>query len=153
MQNKDVIAAVTEYLQPTVRGRGCEIYDAEFVKEGQNRYFRVYIDKAGGVAVEDCEAVSRAAEKFLDEKDIIEQAYILEVSSAGLDRPLKKEADFARYAGEIVDVKLYKPRGKRKEFQGTLKGLEGDEIVITDESGEIRFARAEVASCRLAVIL
>ena len=99
---------VLPLLEPIVAERGLELVDLEFVKEGANWYLRVYIDKEGGVSIDDCEAVSRALEAKLDEKDPIEQAYVLEVSSPGIDRPLKKDADFIRFQGEIIDVKLYK---------------------------------------------
>ena len=98
---------VLPLLEPIVEANGLELVDLEFVKEGVNWYLRVYIDKDGGVNIDDCELVSRALEAKLDEKDPIEQAYILEVSSPGIDRPLKKEADFVKYQGEIIDVKLY----------------------------------------------
>lgn len=103
--------------------------------------------------MDDCETVSRAVEKVLDVEDPIEQAYILEVSSPGLDRPLKKDSDFVKYAGETVDVKLYKAVDKQKEFQGILKGLDGTVVTITDENGaELSFDRKDIALIRLAVL-
>ena len=130
-----------------------EIADVEFVKEGQNYYLRVYLDKEGGITIDDCEVFSKAAEKILDKNDPIEQAYIFEVSSPGIDRPLKKDSDFAKYQGEIVDIKLYKALNGTKEFQGELKGLFDENIVIIDEEeNELSFERKSVASCRLAVI-
>ena len=130
-----------------------EIAVVEFVKEGQNYYLRVYLDKEGGITINDCELFSKAAEKILDEKDPIEQAYIFEVSSPGLDRPLKKDSDFEKYKGEIIDIKLYKPFNGSKEYQGELKGLIDKNIVIIDDNGEeISFERKSVASVRLAVI-
>ena len=113
---------------------GYELVDVEFVKEGQNWYLRFYLDKEGGINIDDCEKASKAIEKLLDEKDPIEQAYILEVSSPGLDRQLKKDKDFVKYAGSLVDVKLYKAVDGSKEFQGTLKGLEGNIIKIEDDN-------------------
>ena len=111
-------AKVLPILEPIIAEKGLELVDLEFVKEGVNWYLRVYIDKDGGVNIDDCEAVSRALEVKLDEKDPIEQAYILEVSSPGIDRPLKKDADFVKYQGEIIDVKLYKAQdgSKRSAF-------------------------------------
>jgi len=130
-----------------------EIADVEFVKEGQNFYLRVYLDKEGGITIDDCEVFSKSAEKILDEKDPIEQAYIFEVSSPGIDRPLKKDSDYVKYQGEIVDIKLYKALNGVKEFQGELKGLIDDKIVIIDEEeNELEFEKKSVASCRLAVI-
>ncbi len=132
---------------------GVELADLEFVKEGANWYLRVYIDKEGGVTIDDCEAVSRALEAKLDEADPIEQAYILEVSSPGIDRPLKKDEDFVKYQGEMIDVKLYKAQEGRKQFQGKLLGL-ADGVVSLEEDGKIfAFERKDIASVRLAVLL
>ena len=144
---------VEAMLLPIINESGFELADIEFVKEGQNWYLRVYVDKEGGISIDDCETISRLAEKELDKKDPIEQAYILEVSSPGIDRPLKKEADFVKFAGEIVDIKLYKAREKKKQFQGELKGLEGTVVTIIDEDEEeISFERKDIASIRLAVL-
>ncbi len=138
---------------PIVEEKNFELVDVEFVKEGPNWYLRIYIDKEGGVDINDCEYVSRTLEAKLDEADPIEQAYILEVSSPGIDRPLKKESDFVKYAGEIVDVKLYKAFEGSKEYQGALKGLENNIVTITDENGkDISFDRKDIAGIRLAVI-
>ena len=105
------------------------------------------------VTIEDCETISRILEKKLDEKDPIEQAYILEVSSPGIDRPLKKTEHFQKYIGEIIDIKLYKPLEGKKEYQGELKQFEDGIITITDENGkELQFVQKETASVRLAVI-
>lgn len=132
---------------------GYELVDVEFVKEGQNWYLRFYLDKEGGINIDDCEKASKAIEKLLDEKDPIEQAYILEVSSPGLDRQLKKDKDFVKYAGSLVDVKLYKAVDGSKEFQGTLKGLEGNTVTIEDENeNELSFDRKDIAVIKLAVI-
>lgn len=145
---------VLPYLEPIAAENAVELVDLEFVKEGANWYLRVYIDKEGGVTIDDCEAVSRALEAKLDADDPIEQAYILEVSSPGIDRPLKKDADFVKYQGETVDVKLYKAKDGRKQFQGKLLGLAEDVLSIEEEDGEtLAFERKDVASVRLAVLL
>ncbi len=144
---------VLPFLEPIVNANAVELVDLEFVKEGVNWYLRVYIDKDGGVTIDDCEAVSRALEEKLDEADPIEQAYILEVSSPGIDRPLKKEADFVKYQGEIIDVKLYKPQNGSKQFQGKLLGLENGVLSIEEADGTVvTFEQKETASVRLAVI-
>ena len=144
---------VLPFLEPIIAENGLELVDVEFVKEGANWYLRIYIDKEGGVTIDDCETVSRALEVRLDEADPIEQAYILEVSSPGIDRPLKKEADFEKFQGEIIDVKLYKAMDGKKQYQGRLLGLEDGILTIEDEAGnEIRFAHKDTASVRLAVI-
>lgn len=144
---------VLPYLEPITAEHGVELADLEFVKEGANWYLRVYIDKEGGVTIDDCEAVSRALEAKLDEADPIEQAYILEVSSPGIDRPLKKDGDFVKYQGEMIDVKLYKAQDGRKQFQGRLLGL-ADGVVSLEEDGKtLAFERKDIASVRLAVLL
>ncbi len=144
---------VLPLLEPIIEENGLELVDLEFVKEGVNWYLRVYIDKEGGVTIDDCEGVSRALEAKLDAEDPIEQAYILEVSSPGIDRPLKKEADFVKYRGEIIDVKLYKPQDGSKQFQGRLLGLEDGVLSIEEETGNVvTFAYKDTASVRLAVI-
>ena len=103
-------------LSPVLEELAYELVDLEFVKEGQSWYLRLYLDKEGGITLDDCEKASRAIEVVMDEKDPIEQAYYLEVSSPGLDRPLKKEKDFIKYAGEVVDVKLYRAQNKKKNL-------------------------------------
>lgn len=144
---------VMPYLEPIVAEQQLELVDLEFVKEGVNWYLRIYIDKDGGVSIDDCEAVSRALEAKLDAEDLIEQAYILEVSSPGIDRPLKKEADFIKYQGEIIDVKLYKPQDGSKQYQGKLLGLTDGVLSIEEEGGKVvTFAYKDTASVRLAVI-
>ena len=142
-----------ELLEPIVSEAGFELVDVEYVKEAGTWYLRAYIDKPGGITVDDCEAVSRALEAKLDEADPIEQAYILEVSSPGIDRPLKKDEDFVKYQGEMIDVKLYKAQEGRKQFQGKLLGL-ADGVVSLEEDGKIfAFERKDIASVRLAVLL
>lgn len=144
---------VLPYLEPIAAENAVALVDLEFVKEGANWYLRVYIDKEGGVTIDDCEAVSRALEAKLDADDPIEQAYILEVSSPGIDRPLKKDADFVKYQGETVDVKLYKAKDGRKQFQGKLLGLAEDVLSIEEAGETLAFERKDVASVRLAVLL
>ena len=146
-------AKVLPILERIIAEKGLELVDLEFVKEGVNWYLRVYIDKDSGVNIDDCEAVSRALEVKLDEKDPIEQAYILEVSSPGIDRPLKKDADFVKYQGEIIDVKLYKAQDGSKQYQGRLLGLEDGVLSIEEENGNVvKFEQKDIASVRLAVI-
>ena len=144
---------VQSILEPILTENALELADIEFVKEGPNWYLRVYIDKQGGVTIQDCEMVSRALEKKLDEADFIEQAYVLEVSSPGIDRPLKKPEHFQKYAGEVIDIKLYKPFEGKKEYQGQLKNLQDGIITIIQQDGtEIQFEQKQTASVRLAVI-
>ncbi len=161
MSQSNLLSQLEALISPIVETNGCKLWDLEYVKEGSNKYLRIFIEKDEPVSINDCEAVSRAVEKVLDEKDPIPEAYILEVSSPGLDRPLKKDSDFVRFVGHIVDVRLYKPVSmphkpgdKSKNFQGKLLGLVDGCIEIEDESGKtLSFAREDVAICRLAVIL
>lgn len=140
-----------ELLVPIVTEYQFELVDVEYVKEGGNWYLRAYIDKPGGITVDDCEVVSRRLSDLLDEKDFIEEAYILEVSSPGLGRPLKKEKDFARSIGEEVEIRTYRAIDHEKEFTGVLKSFDKDVIVIELEDNEIRnFARDNIALVRLA---
>ena len=108
-------------LTPIVESRGFELVDVEYVKEAGCWYLRGYIDKPGGITVNDCEDVSRAFSDILDEQDFIEDSYIMEISSPGLDRPLKKEKDFKRSLGKLVEIRTYRPIEKQKEFCGILK--------------------------------
>ncbi len=152
-KEKNTETKVLAIVEPILAEKALELADLEFVKEGPNWYLRIYIDKEGGVTIEDCESVSRILEKKLDEKDPIEQAYILEVSSPGIDRPLKKPEHFQKYMGEIIDIKLYKPLEGKKEYQGELKQFENGVITIIDENDkEIQFVQKETASVRLAVL-
>lgn len=140
-----------ELLQPITEAAGVEIYDVEFVKEGSDYYLRAYIDKPEGVDINDCEKVSRALSEALDEKDFIADAYILEVSSPGLGRTLKKDKHLEKSLLEEVEVKTYKPIDKCKEFTGVLKAYDENSIVIETETGEMVFARADIALIRLAL--
>ena len=154
MASKNIVSEIGPLIRSVVTGTGFDLYDLVFVKEGSNWYLRVFIDKPGGVNIIDCETVSRAVEKVLDESDPIEQSYILEVSSPGIDRPLKKDSDYEKYKDSKVNVKLYKPFDKRKEFHGKLVGLRDGNVVIIDDSGRLfSFPKSDVALCRLAVVL
>lgn len=147
-------ARFEKILLPVTEECGVEIYDVEYVKEGSDFYLRAYIDKEGGVTIEDCEKVSRAVSDIMDREDFIEDAYILEVSSPGLGRALKKDKHLARSIGEAVEIKTYKPIGKQKEFSGILKGFDADGITIEQEEGtETTFQRSDIALIRLALDL
>ena len=140
-----------ELLEPIVAEQGFELVDVEYVKEAGNWYLRAYIDKPGGITVDDCEVVSRRFSDILDEKDFIDEAYILEVSSPGLGRPLKKEKDFARSLGEEVEVRTYRAIDRQKEFIGILKDYDKDTVTIEYEDGEtMTFDKADIALIRLA---
>lgn len=148
-------ARTEELLIPIVEKNQVEIYDVEYVKEGSDWYLRAYIDKEGGVNINDCEAVSRALSDELDKADFIEDAYILEVSSPGLGRALKKDKHLKKSIGEEVELKAYRPINGSKEFEGILKAF--DEATITIETGddkaseEVVFQRSDIATIKLAL--
>ena len=140
-----------EMVLPIINANNFELVDVEFIKEAGTYYLRIYIDKEGGITIDDCEIVSRALSDKLDEKDFIEESYILEVSSPGVGRPLKKDKDFARSIGEEVDVKLFKPIEKQKEFTGILESFNETDITVRlDEDTVMTFKRKEIALVRLA---
>lgn len=152
MSRKEIYENRTqELLLPIVKEAGVEIYDVEYVKEGSDFYLRAYIDKPGGVDINDCEKVSRALSDVLDEKDFIADAYILEVSSPGLGRTLKKDKHLEKSLGEQVEIKTYKPINKCKEFEGVLKTYDSDSITIETQEQDLVFARADIALIRLAI--
>ena len=153
MSKKEQYEQQTEnLLEPIVTGFGFELVDVEYVKEAGTWYLRVYIDKPGGITVDDCEAVSRKFSDILDEKDYIEDAYIFEVSSPGLGRPLKKEKDFQRSLGEEVEIRTYRAIEKQKEFTGILKEFDKESVTIAYEDDTIQtFLRSDIALIRLAL--
>ncbi len=139
------------FLLPLVEERHFELVDVEYVKEGSSWYLRAYIDKEGGIAIDDCETISRILSDWLDKEDFIDDSYILEVSSPGLGRPLKKEKDFARSLGKEVDVKLYRARDKQKDFTGILAEYDKNTVTIELDGGSrMVFERQEIALIRLA---
>ena len=141
-----------ELLEPVISELGFELVDVEYVKEGGTWYLRAYIDKPGGITVDDCEAVSRRFSDILDEKDYIEDSYVFEVSSPGLGRPLKKEKDFARSVGEEVEIRTYRAIDRQKEFTGILKRYDEDTVTIAyEDDTEQTFDRADIALIRLAL--
>ena len=125
-----------EFLKPLIEEHHFELVDVEYVKEGSNWYLRAYIDKEGGISVDDCEVISRRLSDWLDKEDFIEDSYILEVSSPGLGRPLKKEKDFVRSVGKQVDIRLYRQRDNQKDFTGILTSYDKDSVTIEGEDGE-----------------
>ena len=140
-----------EILLPIVEENGFELVDVEYVKQGSTWYLRAYIDKPGGINIDDCEVVSRRLSDILDEKDYIDDAYILEVSSPGLGRPLKKEKDFKRSLGEEVEIRTYRMIDKQKEFTGILKDYDEKTVTIEmDDDTTKTFEKSDIALIRLA---
>ena len=158
MSKRDTYEAKFEQiLLPITEKIGVQIYDVEYVKEGTDWYLRAYIDKEGGVTIDDCEKVSREASEVMDQEDFIEDAYILEVSSPGLGRTLKKDKHLEKSIGQKVEIKTYKPIEKQKEFSGVLEKFDSESITISLEETEkqgngkkMTFARGDVALIRLA---
>ena len=149
-KKEDYVGRVERFLEPIMQENQFELVDVEWVKEAGTWYLGAYVDKEGGISVDDCEVVSRRLSDWLDKEDFISESYILEVSSPGLGRPLKKDKDFARSIGKDVDVKLYRARDKRKDFTGVLKAYDEDTVTIEEEGKELVFERGEIALIRLA---
>ena len=152
MSKKEVYEQKTEEILLTiVEEYGFELVDVEYVKEGGTWYLRTYIDKEGGISIDDCEKVSRRLSDILDEKDYIDDTYIMEVSSPGLGRPLKKEKDFKRSLGKEVDIRTYRMIDKQKEFTGILKDYDKDTVTIELENETLKtFEKGDIALIRLA---
>jgi len=142
---------VSLFAKPIVEANGCTLWDIEYVREGSERFLRLYIDKEGGVGIDDCEAIARAVDPILDEKDPIPESYIFEVCSAGLERPLKRPSDFEAFMGAAVTVKLYRPRNGLKEIPGVLRGYEDGRVTVEAGKETITFEKSEVALVRLRV--
>ena len=143
---------VESYLLPLMEQHGFELVDVEYVKEAGTWYLRAYIDKEGGIAVDDCEVISRKLSDWVDKEDFIDESYILEVSSPGLGRPLKKEKDFARSLGKDVEVRLYRQLNRQKEFTGVLSAYDESTVTLTmEDESQMVFERGDIALIRLAL--
>lgn len=146
---------VAELVEPIIESLDMELVEVEYIREGKEWVLRIYIYKKGGVSIDDCVAVNDQVSGILDEQELIKTPYLLEVSSPGLDRPLKNDRDFERYAGETVDVALYAPdENKKKEYSGKLVGLNLDgNIVIEDTAGtEMIFEKKKVSTVKRAIV-
>ena len=140
---------VEKFLIPIMEENNFELVDVEYVKEGGTWYLRAYIDKPGGITIDDCEMVSRAFSDVIDQNDFIEDSYIMEVSSPGLLRPLKKDKDFNRYLEKPIEMRTYKMIDKKKEFMGVLKAYNKEQITIEEPDGALRvLQRNELALVR-----
>lgn len=146
---KHIEEAVEAIVQEIVQDSNLEVVDVEYVKE-RDWYLRVYLDKEGGIEIDDCQRVSETLEQILDEKDLLTEAYILEVSSPGLDRVLKKARDFEREQGKSVDVTFYAPVDGKKTWGGTLTGYDrGKNAIVLD--GEKELPLEKIAQVRLHI--
>ena len=154
-KRKDGFMKVTEqvaaFAEPVVQEHGCELWDVEYVREGSEYFLRLYIDKEGGVDIDDCEAVSRAMDPILDEKDPIPGSYHFEVCSAGLERALKRPGDFERFMGSPITVKLYRPYNGLKELPCVLRGYDSGKLTVESGKETITFEKSQVALVRLRV--
>lgn len=148
MKVTDLVASLAE---PVVKEQGCELWDVEYVREGSDYFLRIYLDKEGGVDINDCEKISRAMDPILDEKDPIEGSYHFEVCSAGLERTLKRPSDFERFMGSAITVKLYRPRNGLKEIPCVLEGYDNGKVTVAAGKETITFEKSEVALVRLRV--
>ncbi len=151
MAKQKTAATVAALLQPVFEDVELELVDVTFTKEGNGWYLRIFIDKPGGVDIEDCQNVSREIELILDETDPIPQSYILEVSSPGIERPLKKPADYDRFSGSLANITTYAPLEGKKNFRGRLIGLRGSDVVLAVNGSEIIIPFEQVAGAHLEV--
>lgn len=142
---------VTQLALPVVEQEGCTLWDVEYVREAGTWYLRVYIDKDGGVGIEDCERISRALDPILDEADPIPDSYVFEVGSAGIERELKRPTDFERYMGSEVELRLYQPYEGSKVFVGRLSAYNDGTVTIAFGDRELSFTKAQTAQVRLHV--
>ena len=146
-----VTEQVAAFAEPIVKEHRCELWDVEYVREGSEYFLRLYIDKDGGVDINDCEAISRAVDPILDEKDPIPGSYHFVVCSAGLERVLKRPSDFQKYLGSPITVKLYRPRNGMKEIPCVLRAYEDGRLTVEAGKETVTFEKSEVALVRLRV--
>ena len=146
-----VTERVEAFARPIVEANGCKLWDVEYVREGSERYLRVYIDKDGGIDIDDCEKIHRAIDPVLDAEDPIQESYHFEVCSAGLERSLKRPGDFQQFMGSPILVKLYRPRNGLKEIPCVLRGYEDGKVTVEAGKETITFEKSEVALVRLRV--
>lgn len=137
--------------QPVVEAHGCSLWDVEYLREGGEWFLRLYIDKVGGVSINDCEAISREMDPILDREDPIENSYRFEVSSAGLERPLKRPSDFEAFLGADVTVKLYRPVNGVREYPCVLRGYDNGDVTVDYNGNTLTFLKSQVALVRLRV--
>ena len=144
---------VTELAKPVVEDEGCTLWDVEYVREAGSWYLRVFIDREGGVSIDDCERISRRLDPILDETDPIPDSYIFEVGSAGAERELKRPSDFEQFMGSQVEVKLYQPVKGSKTFVGTLSGYDNGKVTVAAGKETMTFEKAQTAQVKLHVTI
>ncbi len=152
MKKQEIEEKCTELVMPIIEAGNYDLWDVEYVKEGADYYLRVYADKEGGIGIDDCVDISRKLEQKLDEEDFIKEAYILEVSSPGLTRVLKKDKEFEKSIGRLVDIKLYKALNGQKELQGTLKSFDEKSLTFNISDEDVVIERDNISVVRLAFV-
>ncbi len=152
MKRTEIEERTTELVMPIIEEGGYSLWDVEYVKEGPDFILRVYADKEGGIGIDDCVAISRKLSDKLDEADMIEEAYILEVSSPGLTRPLKKDKDFERSIGKLIEVKLYSAVNGMKELEGELKAFDEGSVTVNVGEEDLNLERSNISGVRLAFV-
>ena len=151
MSKTRIVELVEEIITPCVQESGLELVDVEFVREGGSWYLRIYVDKPGGIDIEDCGRLSQEIDRLLDERDPIPQQYHLEVSSPGIERPLKKISDYNRFTGELAVITTFVTFDGKKKITGRIMAVRGDDIVIDSDGKELSIPFKQVASARLKV--
>lgn len=146
-----VCEIVWKLAEPIAESAGVMIWDVEFVKEGGQHYLRIFLDKEGGVTIDDCEKVSRGMDPILDREDPVPQSYIFEVCSAGAERTLKRHSDFEKFMGHLIEVRTFAPRDGQKEFIGTLCEYENGDVTIAIGDKKEKFTKKEIALARLRI--
>jgi ribosome maturation factor RimP len=151
MGKGSVTESIEELVTPIINENRLELVDVEYKKEGKNWFLRIFIDKEGGVMVDDCTRVSRQIEDLIDVEEIVPSSYVLEVSSPGLDRPLKKEKDFLRFKGKRVHVTTYTPIHQQKNFKGTIRDFQKDVLFLDIDSQRVEIPRNQIAKAKLEI--
>jgi ribosome maturation factor RimP len=152
LKRTEIEERTTELVMPIIEEGGYSLWDVEYVKEGPDFILRIYADKEGGIGIDDCVAISRKLSDKLDEADMIEEAYILEVSSPGLTRPLKKDKDFERSIGKLIEVKLYSAVNGMKELEGELKAFDEGSVTVNVGEEDLNLERSNISGVRLAFV-
>lgn len=151
MGKGSVTESIEELVTPIVTENRLELVDVEYKKEGKNWFLRIFIDKEGGITVEDCTQVSRQIEDLIEVEEVVPSSYILEVSSPGLDRPLKKEEDFLRYKGKQAHVTTYTPIHQQKNFKGTIRDFQEDILILEIDHQPVEIPMSQIAKARLEI--
>ncbi len=151
MGKGSVTESIEGLVTPIIHENRLELVDVEYKKEGKNWFLRIYIDKEGGVTVDDCTRVSREIEDLIDVEEVVPSSYVLEVSSPGLDRPLKREKDFLRFKGKRAHVTTYTPIHEQKSFKGTIRDFQDDTLFLDIDSQPVEIPKSQIAKARLEI--